>query len=198
MELPIYKLIVNEDENIEVNYVSLVDEPATGEKFMIFKDEYKHRFQTVNEEKRLAMGALMVADLPIYRRDEEGREFYVVLDAENIDRAMLKFFKKGYQSNVNLMHDKKQIVDGVFMYQHFIINKELGIKTPKGFEPLPDGSSFGIYKVENDEVWNQIKEGKFLGFSIEGMFKQQPIVVVTQEEVEKIYKELTKEKKVAA
>ncbi len=75
--------------------------------------------------------------------------------------------------------------------QHFIVNNELGIRTPKGFDKLPEGSSFGIFKVKNDQVWELIKQNKF-GFSIEGVFKQQPMVVVNQEEVEAIMKVLTK------
>jgi hypothetical protein len=193
MELPIYKLIVTDDEEIGVNFVSIVDEPATQSYAAYFKsnEPKEHKFQVFDEEKRLAMGALMVADKPIYRRDDKGREYYVILDAENIDKAMQKFFARGYQNNVNLMHDPTQIAEGVTMYQHFIINREMGIKTPKGFEPLPDGSSFGIYKVNNNEVWEKIKANQF-GFSIEGMFKEQPIIMVTPEEVEAVLGALKK------
>jgi len=193
MELPIYKLIINDDEELEVNCISVVDQPAT-QSYAAFMSEQpvEHQFQVLNEEKRYAVGALMVANKPIYRKDEKtGKEFFVVLDAENIERAMVKFFEKGYQNNVNLMHDPKQPVEGMTLFQHFIVNNELGIRTPKGFDKLPEGSSFGIFKVKNDQVWELIKQNKF-GFSIEGVFKQQPMVVVNQEEVEAIMKVLTK------
>lgn len=192
MELPIYKLIVTDDEEIEMNVVSVVDKPATERYAQYFKDNEKvnHNFQILDEEKRLAMGPLMVADKPIYRKDDEGREYYVIFDAENIDKAMVKFYEKDYHKNVNFMHDGIQ-VDGMVMYQHFIINKELGIKTPKGFDPLPDGSSFGIYKVKNDMAWDRIKANQF-GFSIEGMFKEQPIIMITPDEVEAVLGALKK------
>ena len=38
---------------------------------------------------------------------------------------------------------------------------------PKQFDDVPDGSWFASYYVENDEVWNQVKDGTFKGFSVE-------------------------------
>jgi hypothetical protein len=52
--------------------------------------------------------------------------------------------------------------------ESFIIDERK--PTPKGFSKLPDGSWFGTMKVDNDEVWQQIKSGEFRGFSIEGIF----------------------------
>lgn len=191
MELPIYKLIVNDDPEIEVNAVAIVDKPATERYAQFFNEQKSYNFQVFNEDKRLAMGPLMVADKPIYRKDEDGREYYVILDAENIDNAMIRFYERDYHKNVNMMHDPKQSVEGMVLYQHFIINKEMGIKTPKGFDTLPDGSSFGIYKVKNDEVWNTVKNGQF-GFSIEGLFKQMPISIVTPEHIDGLMNALKK------
>ena len=193
MELPIYKLLITDDEEIEVNCISVVDQPATQNYAAYMSEQVaEHKFQILSEEKRYAVGALMVANKPIYRRDDKtGKEFFVVLDAENIEKAMVKFFKKGYQNNVNLQHDPKRPVEGMTLFQHFIVNNELGIRTPKGFEKLPEGSSFGIYKVENNDVWELIKQNKF-GFSIEGMFVQQPITVMSEEEVDRILKALEK------
>jgi hypothetical protein len=37
---------------------------------------------------------------------------------------------------------------------------------------MPNGTWFVGVKVENDEVWNQVKEGKIKGFSIEGFFNE--------------------------
>ena len=40
----------------------------------------------------------------------------------------------------------------------------------KGYEDVKDGSWFGSFKVENDDVWELVKEGKVKGFSVEGIF----------------------------
>mgnify|MGYP003402844192 FL=1 len=186
--LPIYKLLITEDDSdgIEWSYTAFVDKPATGELMIAFnaQPELKVEFKTISEEKRIVMGALMVANLPILRRDEKTKqEFLVVLDPENIDKALQKFFRKGNQKNVNEMHDPAKKVGGVYMYQAWIINSELGITTPKGFNEVPDGSAFGVFKVDNDEVWQKVKDGTYQGFSIEGKMLQEPMPEPSDKEI---------------
>lgn len=129
----------------------------------------KQSFAIQSEEQQIASGPLMLADTPIYRNDG-GKEYYVVFPKDTIRKIVLKFFKKGYQSNVNLMHDASQAVDGVTMFESWITDSNRGILPMQGFEDAPDGSWFGSFKVENQDVWNKIKSGEFKGFSVEGFF----------------------------
>lgn len=140
-------------------------------------------FAIQNEEQRIVSGPLMIADLPIYRNDEQG-EYYVVFTADEIKRIVQRFFKKGYQSNVNVEHATK--VDGVYMFESFIIEREKGIFPPKGYEDLPDGSWWGSFKVDNQKIWEEVKDGTFNGFSIEGMFKYELIPDKDQQTMNKI------------
>lgn len=194
-KLPLYELVLDDnDEETGIQYVSLVDEPAIQRKWQAFSKQ-KTTFQVQDEEKRIVSGPLMVANLPILRVDNEQR-FYVSFNGDTIRKVVYKYFRDKGTSNVNLMHDKA--VEGIFMYESFIINKERGIKTPEGFDELPDGSWFGSFKVDNEEVWNEfIKSGKFTGFSIEGMFLQKPqgeqdedkitqVIKILQDAVEKV------------
>ena len=185
MGLPIFLLKVNDDDSIGWDYTALVDKPATGEIWQAFnkQPEYKYQFTVQSEEKRIVMGALMVADLPILRKNPDGSEFLVVFDAANIDLALQKVAKLGFAKNVNEMHDPNKKVADIFMYQQWIINKEMGINVPKGFNELPDGSAFGVFKVNNDQVWQDIKSGKFQGFSIEGKFIQEPLPEPSDEDI---------------
>lgn len=140
-------------------------------------------FAIQNEEQRIVSGPLMIADLPIYRNDEQG-EYYVVFTAPEIKRIVQRFFKNGYQSNVNVEHATK--VDGVYMFESFIIEREKGINPPKGYEDLPDGSWWGSFKVDNPKIWEEVKDGTFNGFSIEGMFKYELIPDKDQQTMNKI------------
>jgi hypothetical protein len=56
------------------------------------------------------------------------------------------------------------------MFESFISDKVRGIQPMKGFEDVPDGSWFGSFKVDNPEVWAEIKAGNVRGFSVEGQF----------------------------
>lgn len=129
-----------------------------------------HTFSTLDEEQRIVTGPLMIADLPIYRRDENG-EYYVVFSSDEIKKIVQRFFKKGYQKKVNIEHDEP--TTGVYMYESYIINRELGINPPKGYEDVADGSWFGTFKIDNNTIWDMVKDGTFKGFSVEGLFKYQ-------------------------
>lgn len=173
-KLPMYTLTIDEDieHNTGVEYVALVDNPAIERNWMAFNEHKPMKFAIENEEQRIVSGPLMVADLPIYRRDEKHGEYYAIFGAKTIMQIVQKFFKNKYNTNVNIMHDSSDKVEGVFMFESFIINRDRGIKPPKGFEGLTNGSWFGSYKVENDSVWADIKAGTFKGFSVEGPFTQ--------------------------
>ena len=125
---------------------------------------------TSDVEKRIISGPLMISNLPIYRKDETG-EYYGVFTSEDIYNIVKKFFRNNNTAQVNMMHDSNAMVKGVYMIESFIIDSKRGIYSPAGYN-LTDGSWFGSFKVDNEDVWeNYIKSGEFKGFSVEGLFK---------------------------
>ncbi len=64
----------------------------------------------------------MVADLPIFRSDENG-EYYGLFTADDIYNIRNKFFKKSYTKEVNAMHDPNQMIEGVYMIESFLIEE---------------------------------------------------------------------------
>ena len=139
-----------------------------------------NQFSIENPEQKIVTGPLMIADLPIYRRDAD-EEYYVTFSAAEIKKIVQRFFKKGYQSKVNVEHSTP--VDGVFMFESYIIDRDKGIMPPKGFEEVSDGSWFGSFKVENEKIWEEVKAGTFKGFSVEGLFRYEKTnKVITEEE----------------
>jgi Putative phage serine protease XkdF len=185
MNLPIYLLEINEDlmDGSEVDFVALVDKPAIERNFLRFKED-RMNFEIQDEERRIISGPIMLADTPIYRNDN-GQEYFVSFPKDTIYKIVKKMFQKGYTSNVNLMHDPNQVVDGVTMFEIWITDESRGIKPMKGFEDAPDGSAFASYSIDNQDVWNDVKSGKFKGFSVEGMFnyKKEPKTMSTEEKL---------------
>ena len=183
MNLPVYKLVIDDSDELGVDFVALVDKPATEKTWMTF-DEVKQYNFIADKDRRLISGALMAADLPIYRRDESG-EYYVIFDKEQIEKIAQRYFKSGFIHNVNMMHDAERKVTGVYMVESMIIDKTRGIRTPEGYPTLTEGSWFGTFKVDNDEVWNDfIKTGVFKGFSVEGAFAHRKLTDMPQEQIE--------------
>lgn len=188
MELPLYMLEISDDLNddAEVQFVSLVDRPAIQKNWNAFKNEQK--FQIISEDKRIISGCAMLADTPIFRSDANFGDYYVAFSKDTITKIVQKYFKKGYQNNVNLMHDPNKAETGVTMFESFISDKSRGIEPMKGFEDAPDGSWFVSMLVENDEVWDKVKQGMVNGFSIEGIFNYAPLVSKEQQVMNEIYK----------
>jgi Putative phage serine protease XkdF len=187
-QLPIYEMRIdaNEDSDLQVDFVALVDKPAIEKLFMAFNEQpQKQMFAVTNEDKHIVSGALMIADKLIYRNDDNG-EYYVKFDAQTIQDIAIKFAKKGFQNNVNIMHDANQQLQGVTMFESFISDSERGIAPMKGFEDVANGSWFGSFYVDNNEVWQQIKDGKFQGFSVEGLFNYKPIKYSIEEALKQI------------
>lgn len=166
--LPLIEFVID-GQDLLVDAVAIVDSPAIKKDFQAFSEDYVAHFQIQDEDRRIVSGALMLADTPIYRNDLNRGEYYCTFSKETIEQIAVTFFEKGFQKNVNFMHDGN-IIDGFVMFESFITDKERGIYPMKGQEDTPNGSWFGSFKVTNDEAWALIKSGKFKGFSVEGAF----------------------------
>jgi hypothetical protein len=178
MDLQIYKAEIdaNPDSDLEVNFIGLVELPAIERNFQAFKANIQKANFVLSEEKRIISGPCMVADLPIYRKDDQLGEYYVVFDKQAIRCIVEKFSAKGYMKNFNLFHNDQAQVSDVTIFNSFISDSELGISPLKGFEDMADGSWFISAKVNNDAVWEQVKAGTIKGFSVEGLFSYVPVV----------------------
>ena len=191
MKLPLYVLDIDEslEDETSVFAVGLVLQPAIERNWHTFSAEepkIEHKFTVIDEEKRILGGFLMVAEQPIYRRDEDGTEYYVKFTAESIARIVNKLAKSGKPLSFNLNHDDNQPVKGAYLLSHFIIDSKLGMKTPDNFTPAPDGSWFGYVKIDDESVWQKAKDGDIRGFSVEGYFNDIKVDEAEQTEYEEL------------
>jgi hypothetical protein len=145
-------------------------------------------FAIVNEEQRIISGPLMIADELIYRNNEKFGEHYVKFTAETIKQIAIKFAKKKFQNHVNIMHDSEQKVNDVTMFESFIVDKKRGIMPMAEFKEVADGSWFGSFYVENEKVWQEVKNGTYRGFSVEGLFDYVEPITAEQNALNQISK----------
>jgi len=184
--VPIYQAIVC-DNGLGMEKISLVDDPAMESDFQFFaNEEDRFKFSVQNEEQRHIFGVIIRADHPVLRLSAEGFPYYITFSKETIKTIVQKYFREGRQNNFNLMHTPGTDVDSVEMLQAFIKDKERGID-PKGFEDIEDGSLFGEFKVLDDTIWEDIKAGKFKGFSMEIFYD---IEIPLEEEEEQLYSDI--------
>jgi hypothetical protein len=193
MELQVYKAQIDPsiDSDLEVNYIGLVDRPAIERNFQAFNDQKKKAAFILNEEKRIISGPAMIADMPLYRKDSQLGEYYVIFDKQAIQTIVEKFSAKGYLKNFNLFHDAQQQVSDVTIFNSFVSDADLGVAPLAGFEDVADGSWFISAKVNNPTVWDNVKAGTIKGFSVEGLFNYVP--VKTQKmDAEEAYKRIAR------
>lgn len=174
MNIPIFEALITDwDEGI--SKISLVDLPAVESNWLAFdENRVTPKFAIQDEEQRIIYGVLMRADYPIYRNDERLGEYYIQYSKETIKKMAEKLMVDGFQNKINLMHLEDTDVCGVNLMQLFIKDTEKGI-SPVGFEDIEEGSLFAQYKVENDTIWQMVKDGTFQGFSLEGCFSIERI-----------------------
>lgn len=167
--MKIVELIIDEDDMYSgIDAISLVDSPAIEENFVALNKQKKYSFKTVNNEKRILMGALLVPNKTIYRKDGD-EEYYIYFSKATIKKASEMYLMNGKQNNSTLEHNLK--LSGISLVESWIVEDKDKDKSSIYGLDVPVGTWVGAVKVNNDEVWNEyVKTGKVRGFSIEGYF----------------------------
>lgn len=127
----------------------------------------KHKFQDLNDEKRLVTAPVMLAETPIARYNPELGKYYVKFSKDTIEKMMRKYFKENKIHKVNINHDPTQQQDGIYMMESYIVGDR---NQSKLFPDIPEGSWVATFYVDNPEVWEKVKDGEYNGFSLEGYF----------------------------
>ena len=167
-KMEIIELLIDENK-IEsgINAVSVVESPAIEENFVALK-KHEVELKEVDGEKRILMGAALVPNKQIYRKNGD-KEFYIYFSEETVRKASELFLMRANQNNATLEHEKKML-DGMSVVESWIIEDEKQDKSAKYKFNLPKGTWMISMKVNNDEIWNKVKAGEVKGFSIEGYF----------------------------
>ena len=170
--LPVYIAQIDNSEEGILD-ISLVDYPAVKRDFVLFSQD-KMNFSIQNEEKRIISGVVMLADTPIYRKSPTAGEYYIVFTRDIIEMMVEKMSFEGKLNNITLNHNG-QLVEGVTLVELFIKDSSKGLN-PSYLPDVTEGSLIASYKVENEDIWNQIKAGEFRGFSLSGIFSAIPSI----------------------
>jgi len=150
-----------------VEAISVVENPAIESDFVALKTE-EIKLAEVSKEKRILMGAVLIPEKPIYRRNGED-EYYIYFSKDTVVKASQLFFKNGNQSNWTLEHSKP--IKGLTVVESWIVEDLQKDKSSIYNLSVPIGTWMASIKVDNDEIWNDyVKTGKVKGLSLEGYF----------------------------
>ena len=175
----IVELVIDENDELSgIDAVSVVKNPAIEENFIALQ-KHELELKKIDEEKRILMGEALVPNKQIYRVNEKKDEYYIYFSEQTVRKASELFLIRANQNNATYEHKDK--LTGLSVVESWIIDDE---KTDKsrlyGFD-LPKGTWMISMKVNNDEVWNDVKEGKVKGFSIEGYFADKYEMSISEE-----------------
>ena len=165
--MKLIELILDDDEAIGVEAISVVENPAIESDFVALKTQ-EIKLAEIDKEKRLLMGALLIPKKPIYRKSGED-EYYIFFSEKTVAKASQMYLQNGNQSNSTLEHNSE--LQGLTLVESWIVEDKQKDKTALYGLDVPVGTWMGSVKVENEDVWNNyVKTGKVKGFSIEGYF----------------------------
>lgn len=166
--LPLYEALINDLED-GIFAVSLVSAPATESNWQCFSKE-EQMYSIENEEEHIITGVIMLANYPIFRRDDSGYEYNIVYKPETIKLMSEKMLKDMAHNQIDIEHNGCILPPGtVNLVEIYIKDSEKGI-SPNFLKDIPDGSLIGSYKIHDDVLWNMCKEGTLHGFSLAGWF----------------------------
>lgn len=129
---------------------------------------------SIEGEERIVAGPIMIPNKFIIRRSQTGQPKYVYFSKETIKKMQEKWSQEMKWNQTDVNHDG-QVVRKNTLLEQWVIEDPNRDKSNSyyGFYDLPRGTWFGVYRVNDDETWQKIKEGKLNGFSIEGNFVEQ-------------------------
>ena len=164
----IVELILDEEqEESGIEAISIVESPAIESDFVALKGE-EVKLAEIDKEKRILLGALLIPNKPIYRKNEQG-DYYIFFSKDTISKASQMYLRNGYQNNSTLEHSKD--LKGLTLVESWIVEDEVQDKSRKYGLNVPVGTWMGAVKVNNEEIWNEyVRTNKVKGFSIEGYF----------------------------
>jgi hypothetical protein len=160
------------DDNIEENGIealSLVKFPAIEENWVAL-NRHKIEFKAIDEEKRIIIGLALVPDKLILRKDGE-RKYNITFSKETVLKAARLYLKKLNNNNATLEHQTE--VKGVSVIESWIVQDPKMDKTALYDLSAVEGAWAVIMGIDNDEVWQDVKNGTYLGISIEGIFSDK-------------------------
>ena len=150
----------------DVFAISVVSQPAVESSFVaLAKQEKPKPVYLSKDDKHMLYGVILRADFPIYRAYGD-EEFYIEFDGEAIERLERKYMKNFAQRNWTKEH--MDFAEGLTLSESWIVTDlEHDKSKALGLEGVTVGSWVGGCLVDDNEIWAQVKEGTYTGFSVE-------------------------------
>lgn len=173
MKYPIYEFILNPESDHFTT--ALVKDPAVENTLMYFNAENEKPIFFANEEKRVIYSVAMRPNKLIFRKETDKiPAHYGFFSAESIEKFQENYAKHQGDKKVNVNHTETPI-DGVFKIENWIVKDAELDKTKAIGLDAKAGDMIMAFKIDNNEVWEQCKNGNLDGLSIEASLGRKEV-----------------------
>jgi hypothetical protein len=169
-KLETIELFIDESQDKDgIDALSLVKFPAIEENWVALNN-HRIEFKSVDDEKRIIIGLALVPNKLIFRKNGD-YEYNITFSKETVLKAGRLYLKKLNNNNATLEH--KTEVEGVSVVESWIVENPKIDKTALYDLNAVEGAWAVIMSIDNDKVWEEIKNGTYLGISVEGYFSDK-------------------------
>ncbi len=169
-DLPIYKITIDpkysDGEDLAIEQIAFTSTPAIKVVGMAF-DENKKMF--FSDDKKYRVVAPAMIPMQIYRKDEDGEEYYVQFSQEVIEELHSKFMLDLKNRDIfNLEHDTKKTVPA-YVLEAWIVEDPKKDKAYSSYNiEVPKGTLMITAQVTDKDYYEELVKNEQIGFSIEG------------------------------
>lgn len=157
--------------------ISLVECPAIESNFVYLSEEKPIQVCLEQDEKHMVFGAVLIPDKPIYRYNQE-EEYYLRFPKETIEVLAHEYLQNDNIYSFTQQH--KENADGVSIIESWVKTSNNDKSVDLGID-APIGTWFVGAKIDNEEIWQGIKDGSMRGFSVESFLNFDEIMMNKQE-----------------
>ena len=193
----IVELVIDDNsQELAIDAISLVSAPAIEQDFVYFgKEKNNLTFAKIDEEKRMLVSPALIPNKQIFRYDPNtDSEYYVYFSPDTVRKASELYLKHNNHHKATYEHQDR--VSGVLTVESWIKEGDMDKSKLYGYD-LPNGTWFVKMKINNEELWQEIKQGNLKGLSIEGYFtdkmEKMSEKAPTDEEILKALNEIIRE-----
>jgi hypothetical protein len=163
--MKIYEMKITKETDV-INCISLVEKPATEMNFLkLAQEKLKLSF---DDEKQEVTGVVLIPN-QLIDRVANNELYQIFMTAETIKQLSIMMFDNNSHNAVDLQHSG-ELIGGVRLVESWIVEDGNNDKSNAlGLGVLEKGTWVQTKKIDNVELWNETKQGKYNGFSIEAL-----------------------------
>lgn len=174
MDRPLY--LIDVDDNIDgVSAIALVNNPAMRTQMLAFSEDKEVEIMLYDTDKQIIATPIINVDMKVSRFDKKTGEIYdIVFSKLAAEKIAYKYMADKRQNSWNIEHDKRNKTNAITLVESYIVDRSMGKGVPEQHSFVKDGSWYGFAKVNDPEIWADIKSGKYKGVSLEGVMYEVP------------------------